>query len=292
MTNEADVVVPVPAPSIAGVNEMLIGGAGSGKTHSVRTLIDTGITPFVLFTEQGMRTLSDIPCPKLHWHYVAPRRTPWLAMQEQVKKISSLSFESMAKMSDPERAKNLQFADVINTLGNFKCDRCGHVFGDITTWGTDRALVLDSLSGVNPMVLAYVVGDKPVISPGEWMVAQKALYSLIEKITADKRCHFILIVHPERETDEVTGGVSIMASTLGKRLAPQLPRLFDDVIFVYREGTKFFWSTAAMNVDLKSRNLPILHGQAPSFVAVIDAWKKAGGRIEAGQFMLPAEGVA
>jgi hypothetical protein len=77
----------------------------------------------------------------------------------------------------------------------------------------------------------------------------------------------------ERETDEVTGGISLMASTLGRKLAPRLPRFFSDVIHAKREGEKFSWSTATFNVDLKARNVPISETIPPSFVPLIEKWR-------------------
>jgi hypothetical protein len=82
-----------------------------------------------------------------------------------------------------------------------------------------------------------------------------------------------MAAHLEREQDEVTGGVQLMASTLGKKLAPRLPRFFSDVVHCRRDGTNFFWSTASNNVDLKARNLPISDKLPASFVPLLKAWK-------------------
>jgi hypothetical protein len=55
-----------------------------------------------------------------------------------------------------------------------------------------------------------------------------------------------MISHIEREIDEVLGGSKVMASTLGRKLAPKLPRYFSDVILAEKTGAKFSWSTAAI----------------------------------------------
>ena len=64
-----------------------------------------------------------------------------------------------------------------------------------------------------------------------------------------------------------------MASTLGRKLAPRLPRFFDDVVHCKREGNKFTWATDTVNIDLKARNLPLSGGLAPSFTQIITAWR-------------------
>lgn len=262
-----------------GFNTLIVGATGTGKTYSIRTLVECGITPFVLFTEPGMVTLGDLADPKVHWHYVPPASPTWDMMIDSASKINSMSLEGLAKLGGINKSGYGQFRDVLATLANFKCDRCGESFGDVTTWGPDRAIVVDSLSGLNIMAMDLVVGSKPVKSMADWGISMDNLERLINKLCADTRCHFILTAHLERETNEITGGVQLMASTLGKKLAPRLPRFFDDVVMCQREGAQFSWSTAATNVDLKSRNLPIAEKLAPNFSLIFEGWKRAGGTL-------------
>lgn len=271
--------------SIPGSKTLLSGGTGSGKTHSLRTLIDAGIQPFILFTEPGMRTVSDITCEQgLHYKYVPPARPSWNDMLENARKINTLSFKALTQMQDMNKQKYAQFLEVITTMNDFVCDRCGQHFGDVGTWQTDRALCLDSLSGVNIMAMDMVVGAKPVKAPGDWGVAMDNLERFINGLTTNTQCHFVMIAHLEREKDEVTGGIQLMASTLGQKLAPKIPRFFDDVVQCLNREGEFSWATAGINVDLKWRNLPGGKDLPPSFVPLIDSWKSAGGII------IPTEG--
>lgn len=265
--------------SIPGFKTLLVGATGSGKTHSIRTLIEQGITPFILFTENGMGVVGDLPEDKIHWHYVKPAKADWSAMIDSAKKINTMGLDSLAKLSDINKSKHGQFIDLLTALSNFTDDRTGESFGPVDSWGTDRAIVIDSLSGVNLMAMNLVVGSKPVKSMADWGIAQDNLERLINNLCLDTRAHFILISHLERESDEVTGGIKLMASTLGKKLAPKLPRFFDDVIMCEREGSQFTWNTAAPNADLKARNLPIQAKQPATFKTIVDNWKKQGGAI-------------
>jgi hypothetical protein len=81
-----------------------------------------------------------------------------------------------------------------------------------------------------------------------------------------------------RETDEITGGVKLMTKAVGKAMAGDIPQLFSDVIYTVREGTGFYWDTAAANVDVKSRNLPIAAKQRPDFGIIMDKWTSRGGK--------------
>jgi hypothetical protein len=257
-----------------GLNILLLGESGSGKTYSLRTLIDAGLTLFVLQTEPGGTVLADLPEDKYHCHYIAPATAPWDAMADSAKKINTLSMKALAQMDGINKREYAQWIEVIETLGDFKCDRCGTSYGDVSTWDNDRVLVIDSLSGLNIMAMDLVVGSKPTKSMADWGIAMDNLGRLINKLVTDTKCHLVLTAHLEPERDEVTGRVVNMPSTLGRKLAPQLPRFFDDCINTIREGSTWKWSTATANTALKARDLPIDDNLAPSFVQIMNTWRK------------------
>jgi hypothetical protein len=261
-------------PTIPGTNTLLLGATGTGKTYCLRTLADAGLEVFIISTEPGIAsTLGDTDPSKVHWHYIAPATASWTDMIQSAERINQLSFEALAKLPDINKRKYHEFLDVLTTCNDFVDDRTGQHFGDVSTWGPDRALVVDSLSGLNVMAMNLVIGSKPVKSQADWGVSMDNLERFITKLTTDTRCFFILTAHLERETDEMTGGTQLMASTLGRKLAPRLPRFFDDVVQCRREGDKFVWATDTLNVDLKARNLPLSGSLAPSFTQIITAWR-------------------
>jgi len=260
-----------------GVNILLLGESGSGKTYSLRTLIDAGVELFVIQTEPGGTVLEDLPKETYHSRYIAPATASWTAMADSATKLNTLSMGALAKMDGINKREYAQFVEIITTLGNFTCDRCGKTFGDVSTWGPERALVIDSLSGLNIMAMDLVVGSKPTKSMADWGMAMDNLGRLINKLVTDTKCHFILTAHMEPERDEVTGRVVNMPSTLGRKLAPLLPRFFDNVINTVREGSSFKWSTATANAALKARDLPIDDNLAPSFAAILQNWNDKYG---------------
>lgn len=273
-SNESRKIVPgVPGPKV-----LLVGGPGAGKTHCIRTLLDAGIRKIaIVFTEPGMETLGDIPPEKLAWHYIPPATASWETAISQLKKINTLSFDALAKLSDMDKRQYTQFIDLYSTLANFTDDRTGEVLGPVDEFPTDMALVVDSMSGINLMAMKLVTGGKPVRSQADWQVAMDNVEQLVTKLTTDVKCTMVMTAHLERETDEITGGTTLMASTLGRKLAPKIPRFFSDCIHVKREGDRFTWSTATMNADLKTRSLKIADNLPPSFVPLIESWKARGG---------------
>lgn len=275
-------VLPQGKPSpLPGIKVLLIGGAGTGKTYSIRTLIEAGITPFCIFTENSFDVLGDIPPEKLHWTYIPPQKGDLKAFFDAIQPLSVLAPDAVQKQHDLRRAQNNQFNPILQALMNFKCDRTGQSYGNVGTWGTDRALVIDSLSGLTIAAQKFAVGEKYAMTQPEYQITMKLIENFLNQCTTNFACHFICTAHAEREVDEVGGGVKIMASTLGRKLAPVLPRYFTDVALAKRNGLKFVWDTADPQADLKSRNAGLSADLPPSFVPLIRAWQSRGGIITA-----------
>lgn len=259
--------------TIPGFKTLLIGGVGTGKTHALRTLVDAGLEVFAIFTEPGMEVVADIPTDKLHWKYIHPTTASWDAMLDSAKKLNTLSFKSLTELPHINRGEHAEFMDLVNQLANFHDERTGVDFGPVDNFDQGRVLWVDSLSGINIMSMNLIAGSKPVKSPGDWGVAMDNLERLILKLTTDLACHVVVTGHMERESDEMTGGSSLMVSTLGKKLAPKIPRMFSDVIQTVRRDDEFLWSTVTPNTDLKARNVPWSDKLPASFLPLYRNWK-------------------
>lgn len=278
-------IAPVEASSLPGVNVLLEGPAGTGKTYSLGTLADAGVEVFVLFTESGLETLrgywldqgKKIP-ENVHWHTLPRTSTGFATLAESANQINTFTSEALFKMQDPQRAKHNQFVTLLRALADFPDDRSQRRFGGVDTWGPDRCLALDSLTGINPIAMSLVVGGKPVKSQADWGIAQDQIEKLVRQLSDGCQCHFVLTAHVEREIDQVFGGAKITVSTLGRALAPKIPPMFSDVILSVRDAAKFSWSTANPQADLKARNLPIADQMQPSFVQILEKWKSRGGK--------------
>jgi hypothetical protein len=105
------------------------------------------------------------------------------------------------------------------------------------------------------------------------------LERLIKRICTSLQCHVLITAHPEREADETEGGSKIMAGTLGKKLAPKLPKNFSDIILTKRIGKRFTWSTVASGYVLKARNFAFEDDLPPDVGPGIEVWKSRGGLI-------------
>lgn len=271
--------------SLPGPAVLNIGAPGSGKTRALCTILQTPLSLFVLGTETRFaETLLDtcsllkLDTSRLHIHLVEPLRAPIDALIEHANKVLSLSFEDLSKLKAGIRKADYgQWLSVLHTIANFKCDLCGESFGSVTSWETDRAFAIDSLSGLNMMAMDLTVGSKPVRAQGEWGVAMSTLERLIATLCSDTRCLFTLTAHLERERDEVLGVTTIQAATLGQRLSPIFPRHFSEVVLSVRDGMKFYWSTATPNTALKARALEFSTTIDPSYIPIIAGWHRRLG---------------
>jgi hypothetical protein len=276
-------VIDTEVSLLPGVNVLLMGPAGTGKTYCIGSLADSGVETFYLPLETGMSALlryfddAKKPVPaNLHWHEpigIGRDISDLAAMAEDIGKLPQ---ESLYKMVDMTRAVNNQFAKVHRVIEDFT-DQNGKSWGKVTKWGPDRALVLDGLTGFGRFALHMAAGKKPVLSQPDWGIAQKQVENFLQ-LMCDSRCHFILIGHIEREVDQLTGGVKVMVRSLGRALPPIIPPMFNDVVLTVRDGRKWTWDTAASNVDLKTVHLPVEAGQPPTFATIIDKWRALGGR--------------
>ena len=278
---------PTPKSPLAGVNILIEGPTGTGKTTALKTIADSGIELFCLFTESGMESLmgawtdygKEVP-PNVHWHVLKKNLATFSVLADSATKVNTLPLEALAKLQDPDRGKHNQFIEFLRALADFEDHRTGKRYGSVDSWGTGRCIAIDSLTGINPIALSLVVGGKPVKSQSDWGIAQDQIEKLLRQLCDGCRCHFVLTAHVEREVDQVFGGVKVTVSTLGRALAPKIPPMFSDVVLSYREGTNFLWSTDNPQADLKARNLPIKSGIPQNFAQIFEKWKSRGGVIE------------
>lgn len=267
-----------------GVNVLLMGPAGTGKTYSLATLAESGVEIFYLGLEPGLESLiaywkdkgKEIPA-NVHWHSLEAAKASFLELIDSATKINSMQLDTLAKMQDPNRSKHNQFIKMLEVLNDFPDDRTGQRFGCVDTWGTGRALVVDGMAGLARAAMSLVVGGKPVKNQSDWGIAQDQVEKIVRMLTDNCKCHFILVAHVEREQDAILGGIKLMVSTLGKALAPKLPPMFSDVVLTERSGSNFTWNTGSAMADVKTRNLAISEKLPADFRPIIEKWKSRGG---------------
>lgn len=269
---------------LSGPKVLLEGPSGTGKTYALGKLTDwaaaNGVEVFVLFTENGLETLLgywvdkglEVPS-NLHYHSTLTKPIGLASLMTAAENIGKLSYEMLTKMIDNKRGDNNAAYKIVTACSNFPDDRTGKTFGAVDSWGVDKIFVIDSLSELANAYMKATIGNKPTASQPDYGVAQNSLMNFLRLCTQGLACTFVMTAHVDRQTDELTGTAKIMTKAIGKAMAADIPQLFSDVIYTVREGTAFYWDTAAANVDVKTRNLPIQSKLSPDFGFIMEKWK-------------------
>ena len=267
-----------------GPKVLLTGLEGAGKTDSVRTILEAGLNCFVVFLEPGMEVLVDTrrgrpvySCAQgLHWKYIPVATPSWADMREAAKNLNTLSFEGIANTVPRNRERFQAHIQLIETMGNLKCDRCNTTFGpaDQLVPYEKWAVVNDSLTSISKAVLLGHIGTKGAVHKGEYGNAMYQIGNYIDMFCGMIPSMAVMMAHIDREPNEVSGGFENMVATLGQKLAPKIPRPFSDVILAKRNGDSFTWSTIEENYRLKTRNFAFSRTILPTFAPIIREWHR------------------
>tara|TARA_R110000868_G_scaffold51197_2_gene162665 strand:+ start:3658 stop:4461 length:804 start_codon:yes stop_codon:yes gene_type:complete len=267
-----------------------MGLGGTGKTYALGTLADwaaaNGFELALLFTENSLETFLGYfrdkgkePPPCIYWHQQITRAVGLKALLEAADKVGKLSYEALAKSVDANRGgENNAFWKILQSCSDFTDDRTGKKLGPVDSFPAKRIFAIDSLTELSNAAFKMQVGSRPMASPGDYGVAQNNLMNFLRLLTQGVECPFVMTAHVDRETDAVTQTTKIMIKAIGKALASEIPTLFSDVIYTVRDGTNFYWDTAAFGVDTKTRSLGYRSKINPDFAQIFDVWKKRSGK--------------
>lgn len=283
--------------ALYGPNILLEGPSGTGKTFALGSLVEWAqahkMKVRALFVEQGLETLlgywTDVGLPPfrrsapaeipscLAWHQQLVKPIGLQALMKAAENVGKLTYEGITKLQDNERSSNNAFWHILQSCSNFPDDRTGELLGGVDSWGTDTIFILDSLSELANACMKMVIGSKPTASQSDYGVAQNNLMNFLRLCAQGTRCSFILIAHVDRVTDQLSGSTRIMTKAIGQAISPDIPPLFSDTIYTTREGTDFWWDTAAYGVDTKTRSLGYRSKIKPDFAQIFDVWLQRGG---------------
>jgi hypothetical protein len=268
--------------TLVGPKVVLMGLGGTGKTYAIGTLCEwaerNGFEVAILFTEAGLETLLGYfrdkgkePPACVYWHQQGTKPISLKALMSSADNIGKLSYEALAKSVDGNRGgENNAFWKILQSCSNFKDDRTGKELGAVDMFPAKRIFVMDSLTETANAAFKMQVGARPMASPGDYGVAQNSLMNFLRLLTQGIDCPFVMTAHVDRETDQVTQSTKIMIKAIGKALATEIPTLFSDVIYTTREGSTFYWDTAAYGVDTKTRSLGYRSKIEPNFALIMD----------------------
>ena len=194
--------------SLPGVNVLLQGDGGTGKTFSLGTAVEyseklqvhymafeSGAESlFGYFLDppgRGGKGLKSLP-PNLHVTTVKPPAASWDSLAENTKLINTLSLGALKKISDPNRSKYDQFEKFLRTFNKVTDDE-GKEYGSVDSWGSDRMLVIDGMTGLARAAAQSVIGGKIDRDQSDYGLMMGLIEEFLRRITdASCRSHFVL----------------------------------------------------------------------------------------------------
>ena len=253
-----------------GWKALLVGEAGVGKTCSLRTLLNTGQRVCFLAAENnavsGARTaaalwLKENPgkeFPADRFHVCVPQRkvSGTKKLLEAAEKSLTIPLEAQMKNADPNKKDYDRFASILKSNTTF-VSVTGEDLGLVDSWGMETTLAIDSLTIICESIKKHVIGGKKTISQPEWGAMQSWLIDYLRMITEDLKCNVVLMAHPAKETDLLMGGVKIYPANLGQALNNTIPGYFSDVVWCFRKGGEYLWSTDDKQAVTRAGILPV-----------------------------------
>jgi len=245
----------------APVKFLYIGASGAGKTGSLISLLRAGYSIGLLDMDgEGYIPLTEL-CKKENPEYLD--RLDIVSLRDKVK-VSGTSVSVPAPKA---------YIKAVETMSKWDD-------GTIPAeWGTKKILVLDSLTMLGRAAFYWAQGlNRTAKDPRQWYgAAQESLKMLLEMLTSpDFNTNVIVISHIQfYEIEEgVTRGY---ASSIGKALGPELPKIFNTMIQAESKGSgekvsRTISTVPSATVDLKTpipwkldRSLPLDTGLATLF---------------------------
>lgn len=290
---------PLPTPATAAPasassrikapSAILMSPPGGGKSWSTVTWLMAGIEAFVIITEPNgldslldcIRTMPDpnregykVPRPGfeklmslLHYHEVKPKAAPWKDLMDTSRKVGLLTYKDLKSSASP-RGPDVML-DLLQACNDFPDDLSGKKFGDVSTWGDNRVLIIDSLSGLNDIVRQLVIGHHPAPDKSDYQVMINQEQTFLYTLQSNCYCFFVVYAHVNRGNDELTGQKETTPAAMSYSYSGKVGKDFSEVILAKRVGTKFLWSTMELNTDIKNRALPISDNLPPDWGQLI-----------------------
>ena len=236
---------------------LLFGDSGTGKNTCIATILKAGHKVRLLAVdpnaEIGMRSgfehhkltpeqISNFGAVNLTLGRLGDGKKALTKLKDLTKSTSQLTAAMIEKQPpDPKKSEKTQLLKLAEAMESFSTARGGQ-YGNVNDWGNDTWLVVDGLTTLSRAAQNTIVGDQLTMSQSNFQAAQNLL-KLYALTFLNLKCNHLLLAHADQVKDELSGSVKIFPLSIGPSISNWLPGNYGDVIYSYREGDKFKWST-------------------------------------------------
>jgi hypothetical protein len=253
---------------------ILQGEVGTGKTKSLESLLapGTGIEKvFVVACEPGVEdVLGHIPSDRLAWHGLPVGEGSFAGLVDMVMKINTLHPDVIQSGGGINRHMYQEMLKLLGLCNKFVDDRTGKDYGSVFKFPQNTCLWFESISALSEIAKNNAIGDKPFMELRDYQTVQATVMKFLNQLVFNTKCLFVATAHIEREQNENNNLSELMITTVGRKLAPRLPRFFSDVVGTFRDDSipgkpRFYWGTQVPGMRTKTRNLPWSPNLPPDF---------------------------
>ncbi len=293
-----------PIKSTAPIKMMLLGHTGAGKTGATMSLAAAGYKIHHLCFDGPPEILSEyIHNPKSIYR----NQRPGLWTKEMADSLHERIFYEVVTEGRNivggraiPKGDSWQKANLI--LNNWIDSETKEKFGNISTWGSDRVLILDSWSRMCEAAMTFHLAMNGRLAEGpkvgtyddnDYSATYRNIFSFLDLLKAEEiKCHIILICHidfldisqpaqsgkPNKAEMDVRGFPQTLGS--GRRLGPKIGQYFNHALRAKQTGThpmirREIITNTDEHVELKTtaplkvkQSYPLETGLAEYFLAV------------------------
>lgn len=230
------------------VKLLVVGNSGTGKTGALASLAAAGFRLFIADFDNGLDILLD---PTV----LDPKHRP------------NVYFKSLQdrpiKVGDKLIQRATAWQDFTKALGNWteEVDGKSVSMGNVTTWGRNDVLVVDSLTFAtqrafdDALQLGGRLGQRAQIQ--DYGAALESIEAMLELLYSSAcTCNVVMTAHLMMQGDELSGAKKALPNVLGQKLAPKVPRFFNNMILAEKiamgnSAKRRFKTVGTAMVDLK-----------------------------------------
>lgn len=231
------------------VKLLLLGNSGAGKTGALATLATAGYRLFICDFDNGLDILLD----------------PTVLAPEHRKNVFFKAMQDRPlKVGDKLVPRATAWQDFTKALGNWQepgPDGKPVSLGNVTTWGPKDVLVVDSLTFAtqrafdDALQLGGRLGQRAQIQ--DYGAALESIEAMLELLYSSTcACNVVMTAHLMLQGDEISGVRKALPNVLGQKLAPKVPRFFNNMILAEKismgnSSKRKFKTVGTAMVDLK-----------------------------------------
>lgn len=274
---------------------LVIGESGAGKTGALASLLSAGYNVRIVDLDNGAEAILDLVSnEKSKYDKGSASRLSYVTMTEPMRQIQGRIVPAKATVWQNTVGLIEKWTVTDQMIADGKAGVKPCELGSIATWGPNDVLVLDTLSTLGTAAMNFglqLQGELGKIrTQNEWRrdigAAQGLLDTFLQLIfDANIRCNVIVNTHivyakedgtlPQAE--DMDKRLFGFPSAIGRALSPKIPKYFNHLLLVKRDGNmrRIYTQAPQANINLKSGaplrvapQYPIETGLAEYFAAV------------------------